>query len=226
MAWLQCGAPTCWLMSFLPYTYSINKHDCWLNLCATASSTRLIVFVLFCRREAVYLFMGGMLVEVRSLGRVDATFQKTHGRQTIQMSSLRSRLLSLWSPQPSYETTLVLKYKVSLRSRLLTLWSPQPSYETTLVLKYKVSLRSRLLSLWSPQPSYETTLVLKYKVSLRSRLLTLWSPQPSYETTLVLKYKVYMFDYWVDCNTPTKDISPMFSDINCHCHAQHYKNLI
>ncbi len=35
------------------YTYSVNMHECWLDLCATASSTRLIKM---CLRDSSTLF--------------------------------------------------------------------------------------------------------------------------------------------------------------------------
>ena len=46
VAWSQSYSGWNISQSLVTYTCSINMHECWLDICATASSTRLITFML------------------------------------------------------------------------------------------------------------------------------------------------------------------------------------
>lgn len=58
---------------------------------------------LFCRREALPLYMGKLRLAFRPIGRAHQTLPETHRSQTLQMCRLQPLLLTLRPPGPAHE---------------------------------------------------------------------------------------------------------------------------
>lgn len=59
------------------------------------------------RGEAIPLRLGGLRLEVRTLGRADAPLQKTHGPPTLPVPEVRQGLFQVRPPRSPHEETLM-----------------------------------------------------------------------------------------------------------------------
>lgn len=59
------------------------------------------------RGEAIPLRLGGLRLEVRTLGRADAPLQEAHGPPTVPVSEVRQGLFQVRPPRSPHEETLM-----------------------------------------------------------------------------------------------------------------------
>lgn len=77
----------------------------------------LLIFYRFNRWKALYLYVGGLHVEVCQVGRIDPALPQTHGSKAIQMSALSKVVLSLGPPFVAHEETLTMTKGLAIKRR-------------------------------------------------------------------------------------------------------------
>lgn len=80
----------------------IRTHSGWFMPTITSS----LFFIFSFRGEAVQVWVGGLWLEVCSFRRTHATLSQTHGRQTVPLQCLRTRILTLGSSLSAHEAAL------------------------------------------------------------------------------------------------------------------------
>lgn len=59
------------------------------------------------RRKAVSVFVGRLHVEIRQVGRADATLQEAHGPEAVQLQPVPEVVQSVRPSVPAHETALI-----------------------------------------------------------------------------------------------------------------------